>query len=360
MSYLFTKKKCAAVLAVSLSLLLSACGKVNLTMNTDNSAGSSNAGGNTTAQTTAVPVSSTAATESVPEQFIPDNSFVRCDAAICYNLTKDEIIYEKNADEKIYPASTTKLLTALTAIEYTAPEYTYYVGTETELVEPDSSMAWLYQGTYINRNEIVTAMLAPSGNDAAYVIAVNVARKIYGDHLTDREAADYFCVLMTDYSKKLGCENTNFTVPDGYHDENHYTTARDMLKVSIAAAESKTICDITCQPLAIVYDYYGNTLSWNNGNRLLTDETIPYNCYGLKTGFTDEAGFCFIGLAEMNGDTIITLTFNCSVEDKYADTKKLMDLGFGIYDEDLDYYLSPEATTTAEESAQPEETEDTQ
>ncbi len=345
------RKNAFAVMALS-ALLLCGCGKVNLTMtpqvNIHDSSSLTESGTSSTAESNtdfsadsslpdlseSKPVCSTAT-----EEIVLDDSFVQCDAAICYNFTKDEIIYEKNADKKIYPASTTKLLTALTAIEYTAPEYTYYVGSEIGLVQPDSSMSWLPEGTYINRNEILTAMLAPSGNDAAYVIAVNVARKIYGDALTDEDAADYFAVLMTDYAKKLGCENTSFTVPDGYHDDNHYTTARDMLTVAKAAAQSKTICDITRQPLPVVYDNYGNTYSWNNGNKLLEDEEIPYNCYGLKTGFTDEAGFCFIGLAEMDGDTIITLTFNC--EKGYADTRKLMDLGFDIYDPEYDYYYVP-------------------
>ena len=145
-------------------------------------------------------------------------------------------------------------------------------------------------------------------------------------------------VLLFDYAKKLGAENTHFTVPDGYHDNDHYTTASDMLKLAIAATQSSTICDITCQPLAIVYDEEGGVHSWDNGNILLTDTTIPYEVYGFKTGFTDEAGFCFIGYAGMNDKKIITLTYGCEVENRFADTKKLMDLGFDIYDENHDYY----------------------
>lgn len=334
----------AGSVALSAVLFLSACGKVDLAMNgaEDSSAIQ------TTAPVTTTTAQTTVATPPPVEEFIPDDSFVKCEAAICYNLTKGEIVYEKNADKKVYPASLTKLLTALTAINYTAPEYVYYVGSEIGLVEPDSSMAWLYEGTYIDRNGILTAMLAPSGNDAAYVIAVNVARKIYGDHLTDREAADYFGVLLNDYAKYLGAENSNFIVPDGYHNDEHYTTPRDMLKIAIASAESETICNITKEPSPLVYDENGNWLSWNNGNLLLEDTTIPYNVYGLKNGYTDEAGFCFIGLAEMDGTTIITLTFDNYIPNRYADTKKLFDLGFDIYDEERDYYYVPEETEEEE------------
>lgn len=324
-----------SALMLSSVMLLSACGKVDLTMSDAESS----------APVTTAPITSTtlpATTAPPADEPELDDDFVRCKAAICYDLTKNEIIYEKNADDKVYPASLTKLLTALTAINYTSSDYIYYVGSEIGLVEPDSSMAWLYEGTYIDRHGILTAMLAPSGNDAAYVIAVNVARKIYGEDLSDAEAAEYFGVLMTDYAKYIGAENSNFVVPDGYHNDNHYTTARDMLKIAIASAESETICSITKEPEPLVYDEYGNWLCWTNGNQLLEDTTIPYNVYGLKTGFTDEAGFCFIGLAEMDGSTIITLTFDNYIPNRYADTKKLFDLGFGIYDSEYDYYYVPE------------------
>lgn len=324
-----------SALTLSAVLLFCACGKVDLTMSREEPSTTVT----TTAPATTVPPETSA---PPPEDPLPDDDFVKSKAAICYNLTTGEIIYEKNAEEKIYPASLTKLLTALTAIDYTAPEYVYYVGSEIGLVEPDSSMAWLVEGTYINRNGILTAMLAPSGNDAAYVIAANVARKLYGADLSDKEAADYFGVLMNDYAKRLGAENSNFTVPDGYHNDNHYTTARDMLQICIAAAESETLCSITSDPEPIVYDEYGNYMSWKNGNKLLRDETLSYAAYGLKTGFTDEAGFCFAGLAEKDGTKIITLTFDNPIPATYGDTKKLFDYGFGVYDEDFDYYFVPE------------------
>lgn len=335
------------MLTVSVVAVSAGCGSVDLTMDGRNSnvqCGAKPAVSvvkpiQTTAETTTTTTTTTAATTEAPEpEPVYGDDFVNCYAAICYDLTEGKIIYSKNADELVYPASTTKLLTALTAIEYTSPEFIYYVGSELELVAQDSSMSWIAQGSTLSRNAILTAMLAPSGNDAAYTIAVNVARKVYGDDISDSEAVSYFAVLMNDYAKKLGAENTHFTVPDGYHDNDHYTTASDMLKLAIAATQSSTICDITCQPLAIVYDEEGGVHSWDNGNILLTDTTIPYEVYGFKTGFTDEAGFCFIGYAGMNNKKIITLTYGCEVENRFADTKKLMDLGFDIYDENHDYY----------------------
>ena len=153
-------------------------------------------------------------------------------------------------------------------------------------------------------------------------------------------SVEAFVQEMNDWAASVGCENTHFVNPDGLHDENHYTTASDMLKIAIAAAHSKTILDITSQPLVIVYDEQGEVHSWKNGNILLEDTTLPYTVIGLKNGFTDEAGFCFIGYAEMDGKEIITLTFNCDLEYRFSDTKKLMDLGFGLYDSDYNYYES--------------------
>ena len=135
------------------------CGTVDLTMGKNNKNSSDNSVVEVImpAQTTTT-VTTTAVTTEVP---LP-------------------VIYSKNAGKKVFPASTTKILTALTAIEYTAPEYEYYVGSELGLVAQDSSMSWIAEGSSLCRNEILTAMLAPSGNDAAYTIAVNVARKLYG------------------------------------------------------------------------------------------------------------------------------------------------------------------------------------
>lgn len=335
----------SCVLAVAVVAASAGCGTVDLTMDKNGNSSNSSAMDvilpyepETTAETTTTAATTAVTTEAPTPVKTYGDDFVESKAAICYDLTEGKIIYSKNADEKVYPASTTKIVTALTAIEYTAPEFIYYVGSELELVAEDSSMSWIAWGSSLGRNEILTAMLAPSGNDAAYTIAVNVARKVYGDDISDSEAVDYFAVLMNDYAKKLGAENTHFTVPDGYHDDNHYTTASDMLKFAIAATESKTICDITCQPLAVVYDEQGNVHSWDNGNKLLTDTTIPYEVYGLKTGFTDEAGFCFIGYAGMNDKKILTLTYGGDVEYRFADTKKLMDFGFDMYDENYDYY----------------------
>lgn len=339
------------IIALVLSaLMLCGCGKVDLSMQTLNqgeesennvSKGSSDGSISASETTDASSHVETLFPESSqPESIYPltDKSFVGCNAAICYNIGEDVIYYEKNADRIIYPASTTKLMTALTALRYSNEDTVFYVGSELSMVAQDSSRAWIAEGESYDRYAILAALLAPSGNDAAYTIAVNIGRDEGGADLSDTEAVDYFCSLMTKYAKELGCENTNFTVPDGYHSDSHYTTCRDMMKISAAAAQSSVIKDITSKPLIIVEDLDGYTHSWDNGNILLEDYTNPYTVFGLKTGYTDEAGFCFVGAAELDGDIVVTLTFDCDLEYRYSDTMKLMDLGFGLYDENKDYY----------------------
>ncbi len=338
--------KTAAALSALLLTTLCACGKLDLTMDTGESGTTAPTVSRQPEQSLSDPDIKTDSGSSSEEVFKPDDDFVECTAAICYDLTEDKTIYEKNADKPIYPASVTKLLTALVATEYLERDQTCTVGSEIYLVAEDSSRAWLEEGEHYTRNDLLTAMLAPSGNDAAYTVAANVVHTVYGGDIADSEITEYFSVLMNEYAKKLGCTDTFFTVPDGYHDDRHVTTCADMLKIAKAAALNADIVAITSDPAPVVYDLEGYTHSWENGNLLLTDPYTDYETYGLKTGYTDEAGFCFAGLSEMDGKRIITLTFGCGVEYRYEDTLKLMDLGFGIYDSEKNYreryWIEPE------------------
>ncbi|MCH5324089.1 MAG: D-alanyl-D-alanine carboxypeptidase [Eubacterium sp.] len=333
------KKHCALLAAALTICCLSAgCGSIDLTSGTSNGDPSQNSAASQSGESV-VDVFNPSGQESTVNEptFTPDDSFVGCRAAVCYDLTNKEIIYEKNLDLPIYPASLTKLLTALVAVEYLDENYVCTVGSEIDLIAYDSTRSWISEGEQYMRNDLLTAMLTPSGNDAAYSVAANVVHKVYGADIYDEDITAYFSILMNNYAKSIGCENTHFTVPDGYHEDEHITTCGDMLKIAEAAANSPAIVGITSQDLAVVYDLDGYTHSWENGNMLLWDPYTEYVSKGLKTGYTDEAGFCFAGLAELDGKQIITLTFDCDIEYRYDDTLKLMDLGFGLYDEDNNY-----------------------
>ncbi len=249
-----------------------------------------------------------------------------------YDMTAGVMLYEKDAQTKITAASTTKLLTALTMLEYVTPDTVFTVGSEISLVGAGSSTAKLPKGQTLSREQILDALLIPSGNDAAYVIAAHVGRNLSGDpQITDRDAVDFFLEKMNDKAKSLGVENSLFTCPDGYPDKKQYTTAADMMKISVAAAQNETIRKTVEKTYAEIHCDNGKVLEYINTNQL----TVPSSQYfyegsfGLKTGSTPEAGQCLISGATAYGHDLIVALFKAPDNaTRYTDTRAAFDLGF--------------------------------
>ena len=161
---------------------------------------------------------------------------------VLYDVTHDTVLYSKDADERCYPARLTKLLTAAVMTELCGPEEEFTVGTELSLVQKGSSLAQLQEGYRLTRDMILDALLLPSGNDAAYVIAVHLGRKIAGDEtLSDVDAARVFVNRMNDELVEIGASNSHFSNPDGYYSPDHYTTANDMLLIAKNAMQYDNI-----------------------------------------------------------------------------------------------------------------------
>ncbi len=135
--------------------------------------------------------------------------------ACFYCVETKEMLFNYKNEEKIAPASLAKLLTACVALFYVDPEIEFDVGTELSLVKPHSSLCLIKKGHRLTLNDLITGLLLPSGNDAAYTIAVNVARKVSGENLPDKEAVLFFCRLMNSFAKLIGMKDSNFTSPDG-------------------------------------------------------------------------------------------------------------------------------------------------
>ena len=268
--------------------------------------------------------------KTLPKSFIDRNTF--SPYVVLYDATADEVLYKKNADEKCYPASLTKLATALVALDYTKPEDVFTLGSEVSMCSPGSSRAYLTAGTQLTMENLLQALLLPSGNDAAYAIAVQVGRIIAKDPDMDRYAAvSVFCKEMNKKAKELGCKKTKFANPDGYHESGHYTTASDMLCIAKAAVKNKVIKGIVSQPQVNVRFISGQSATWQNSNRLL----IPENAYtyegafGLKTGTTDEAGKCLAACATRDGHTSIAIVMGSESENgRWDDARGLLDLSF--------------------------------
>lgn len=232
------------------------------------------------------------------------------------------VLYKKNEAEKCYPASLTKLLTVAVASEIVDEDYIFTVGDELDFVLPGSSLAYLEKGDVISFKALVDATLLPSGNDAAYVMAVGAGREYAKDSsLSVHEALRVFIPLMNTKANELGCRDTNFVVPDGYHDANHYSTASDMLKIAIYTSKLDIIKNSAGQSRA--RHVYGNKdITWSNTNLLLDPQSEYYDSRvsGLKTGATNEAGKCLIATAEKDGREVIAVILGASTDmDRYND-----------------------------------------
>ncbi len=322
-------------LAVALAIIVAA-GTILLVLIRRSNGGSSTSGdssgsygGNSSpgAPGTAVTVTQ----KTLPLSFIDRNT--ASPYIVLGNVTTGATLYSKNATEKCFPASLTKLMTALVALDYTTAETEITVGNEIYMIDPGSSRAYLTQGTRLTMEQLLQALLLPSGNDAAYTVAVQVGRIIAGDAtLSNQAALDLFCQKMNDKAKTLGCTGTQFANPDGIHREDHYTTAADMLKIGTAVLNNPVVARIVATPM--VEDMRllsGQVVTWKNSNRLV-QENNAYSyagATGMKTGTTDEAGYCLIASAVRKGQTSIAVVMGAEAEhNRWEDASGLLDISF--------------------------------
>lgn len=255
--------------------------------------------------------------------------------ALVINKTTNEIIFEKDADSLCYPASTTKILTSVVALEYISPNTVFTVGNELELVPADSSLAYITKGEEIPLKDLLYGLMLPSGNDVGYTIAVNVARRVSNSpNMNNTDAIDYFANLMNETAKKIGMENSNFVVPDGFHDPKHYVTTRDMMKLLIYAEQFDLLKQITS---TYEYKYKSNLkeFNWYNSNRIIDKSSEFYyeGVNGFKTGFHDDAGHCVAITCNRNGvELYIVLMGAESMIYRNRDTINLLNMVYNPID----------------------------
>lgn len=235
---------------------------------------------------------------------------------ILYDIARGEVLWAKNADSKVYPASLTKLLTAYTALQYVPKTTIFTVGSEQKLVNPQSSLCLIQEGHRLTLYDLICGMLMASGNDAAYTIAVNTAKYVYGKTITDTKAVKLFCGLMNQTAEKIGMRYSNFCNPDGWDNANHYTTVNDLLQLSLCAYKNNDIRTIAGQAEKSVVFSSGQNVTWENTNLLLHSSSKYYFPYatGLKTGTTDNAGNCLIATAKKNGKEFIVIGMDCDTD----------------------------------------------
>ena len=266
------------------------------------------------------------------------NPVISAESAILIDQKSGKILYQKNAHTQLYPASTTKILTALLALEYGDLDDVVTVGNEIQLVQPASSKAGLFMGQEIRLSDLLYGLMLPSGNDAAYTIAVYVAGKVNPDEeLRSKEAVSLFVYLMNKKARSLGALESHFENPDGYHNVNHYSTAADLSAIAQAAMQYPFFRRVAATESYHYRSQESNTadsqqqnFSWKNTN-LLLDQQSPYYdpaVTGLKTGHTKEAGYCLVASVARNNRKLIAVVLKASETGVWTDTRELLDFGF--------------------------------
>ncbi len=232
-------------------------------------------------------------------------------SAVLINAHTNEIVYEKNAFEQKGMASTTKIMTALLALEY--GDLNKSVTAKESDVRIEGTSIGLRAGDKITIETLVKGMLLESGNDAANVTATAVS-----------ETREAFVSLMNQKAKLLGMENTSFKNPSGLTEEGHYSTAYDMAVLGSYAIKNllfRSICSLDTVRVSYGTPEYERT--FKNHNRLLSS---CEGVFGIKTGFTKASGRCLVSAAERNDVTLVAVTF--SAPDDWRDHEMLYEYGF--------------------------------
>lgn len=230
-------------------------------------------------------------------------------SAVLYQPENDIFLYSKSADTKMPMASTTKIMTALVALDGTSLQDTVII--DERAVGVEGSSAYLKAGEVLTIEELLYALLLQSANDAAVAIACHVA----GD-------VDAFALLMNDKAKNLGLSCTNFTNPHGLDDKEHYTTARELAIITAEAMKNESFRKIT-STYKKTFSTEDRTRTYVNHNKMLLNYE---GCIGVKTGYTQRSGRCLVVAAERNGLEFISVTLDAPND--WSDHTKLLDYGY--------------------------------
>ncbi len=255
---------------------------------------------------------------------------IKSASAILMHEDSGRILYEKDADKKLYPASTTKIMTALLAVENLDPQKELTISETAIDIDRDGSNMGLLNGEVLTVEQLLYGLLVHSANDAANALGEAVSGELSA-----------FVDAMNVRAAELGMTNTHFVNAHGYHDEEHYTTARDLLTLSVAAMEHPLIRQIVATATYEIppTNKYTEPRILSNSNCLVNqfrDHRYVYNgAAGIKTGHTSDAGSCLASYAERGGRGFFCVTLSAPVEYEgnysFLDTMALFDYAFGAY-----------------------------
>ncbi len=234
---------------------------------------------------------------------------VSAKSAVLYQPETDTFIYSKNADARLPMASTTKIMTALVALENS--EMDEIVEIDDSAIGVEGSSAYLRQGDVLTMEELLYALLLQSANDAAVAIACHIG----GD-------VDGFADMMNEKAVKLSLTDTHFVNPHGLDGKEHYTTARELALITAEAMKSEEFRKIVAT-YKKTFATEDRSRTYVNHNKLLK---LYDGCIGVKTGFTKKSGRCLVGAAERDGLTFITVTLDAPSD--WSDHSVMMNYGY--------------------------------
>jgi len=223
-----------------------------------------------------------------------EDAFINAQAAGLFSMDDQTVLFQKNPFERMYPASITKVMTALVTLKHANLQDKVTVGDEIIITEAGASMCNIKTGDTLTVEQLLYGLMLPSGNDAGNALAVHISGSV-----------EAFSELMNQEARRIGATNSHFLNPHGLHSEDHYTTVYDLYLIfqeAMKEPEFKTLIS-TVNYTADYTDSEGNPVSqtWANSNRYLTgDRQAPDGVYviGGKTGTTNAAGYCLIMASE--------------------------------------------------------------
>ena len=247
------------------------------------------------------------------------------DACIVMDATSGKVLFEYNSRQQMYPASTTKIMTLLLALEKGYLNELVTIPQSAANVPADSSLVPVYPGEQMTMEDLLHGLMIRSGNDAANAVATIIA----GD-------VDGFVDDMNTKARELGAYDTHFVNPHGYHDEAHYTTAYDLATIARAGLTDAQFCRIvTCLSYTLPATSRREPLTLTCTHELFNPESefyIPYAA-GIKSGYTSAAGFCYVGAAQTRQGTLIAVVLHAPTRNRaWQDMKKLFSYGYAAMD----------------------------
>ena len=256
-----------------------------------------------------------ASTSSTVNSIDLEEPNITADYAILIEAATGRVIYEKNADEKAYPASTTKMLTCVLAIEKGDLDKTLSVSQRAAWTE--DPYVGFQQGDMLKERDLLKALMMVSDNSSAVVLAEGIGGSVEG-----------FAKMMNDKAKEIGLTNSHFVTPNGLPDDDHYSTARDMAKIAAYGWHNEKFREFSGTEM--------DTIEWvspvnkrmvvKNSNKLLG--TMP-GVNGIKTGWTNAAGGCLAASAKRDGVQLIAVVLHSDdVNTRFTEAGKLLEYGF--------------------------------